>query len=318
MKNTMIGLLLAAVLACAVQVRAASPIRVMLLDGEQGGPYHAWEETSPYLKKMLGDARIFQVDVVTAPPKGGDFTAFKPDWGKYKVVVANYDVPDERWSDSLKASFELYMRDGGGLVSVHAADNAFPNWKEYNLMIGVGGWRGRNEKSGPHFYYQDGKLVTDNAPGNAGSHGARTTYKVVNQVTSHPITKGLPKEWLHVADELYANMRGPGQNMTVLSTSWSDPANRGTNHEEPILMVLSYGRGRVFHTLMGHDLAALNCVGFIATYQRGTEWAATGMVTQEVPADFPSADKSCTRPEYTPPAGWVSPGGAPRRGAPAK
>jgi len=285
----------------------------MLLDGEQGGPYHAWQETSPYLKRMLSDAKIFEVDVVTAPPRDGDFSAFKPEWDKYQVIVANYDVPDARWSDALKASFELYMRNGGGLVAVHAADNAFPNWKEYNLMIGVGGWRGRNDKSGPHFYYQDGKLISDTAPGNAGSHGSRQPFKVVNQVTNHPVTAGLPKEWLHVADELYANLRGPGENMTVLSTSFSDPANRGTNHEEPILMVVSYGKGRIFHTVMGHDLAALNCVGFITTYQRGTEWAATGKVTQKVPADFPTAEKSQTRADYDPPAGWVSPGGGPPR-----
>ena len=63
---------------------------------------------------------------------------------------------------------------------------------------------------------------------------------------------------------------------------------------------------------MGHDLAALNCVGFIATYQRGAEWAATGKVTQKVPADFPTADKTGTRPAYNPPPGWTSPGGAPR------
>lgn len=298
-----IGVLIA-VFTGAVCMRAASPIKVMLLDGEQAGAYHAWQETTPYLKKILEDAGIFQVDVVTAPPRGGDFTTFKPDWSKYQVVVANYDAPDERWSDSVKASFEQYVRNGGGFVSVHAADNAFPNWKEYNLMIGVGGWRSRNEKAGPHFYYQDGKLVADTAPGAAGSHGARLPFKMVNQVTNHPITAGLPKEWLHVGDELYANLRGPGENMTVLSTAWSDPANRGTNHDEPILMVLSYGKGRIFHTAMGHDLAALNCVGFIATYQRGTEWAATGKVTQKVPADFPTADKTTTRPEYNPPAGW--------------
>lgn len=319
MKKSILGLLMAGLFASVVPAAAAPPIRVMLLDGEQGGPYHAWQETTPYLKKMLGDAGIFNVDVVTAPPKGSDFSAFKPEWSKYQVVVSNYDVPDERWPDSLKASFEEYIRKGGGLVSVHAADNAFPNWKEYNLMIGVGGWRGRNEKSGPHFYYENGKLVSDPSPGSAGSHGARLAYKVVNQVTDHPITKGLPKEWMHVPDELYANMRGPGENMTVLSTAWSDPANRGTNHEEPILMVLSYGKGRIFHTVMGHDLAALNCVGFIATYQRGTEWAATGKVKQKVPADFPTAEKPSTRPDYAPPAGWTSPGGRPRPpAAPAK
>jgi len=299
---------------CAPTAIAAPPIRVMLLDGESGGPYHAWQETTPYLKRMLDDAGLFQTDVVTAPPRGGDFTNFKPDWSKYQVIVLNYDAPDDRWSPELKASFEQYVRDGGGLVVVHAADNAFPNWREFNLMIGVGGWRGRNEKSGPHFYYKDGKLVADTKPGSAGSHGARLPFKVVNIVTDHPITKGLPKEWMHVADELYAGMRGPGENMTVLSTTYSDPANRGTGFDEPMLIVLSYGKGRVFHTLLGHDLAALNCVGFIATYQRGTEWAATGSVTQKVPDDFPTADKTSTRKSYDPPPGWGTAAAAPAGG----
>jgi hypothetical protein len=174
----------------------------------------------------------------------------------------------------------------------HAADNAFPKWREYNLMAGGGAWRGRNEKAGPHFYYHDGKLVADPAPGFAGSHCARNPFKIVNRVTDHPIIKGLPKEWIHAGDELYANLHGPGENMTVLSTAWSDPANRGTGYDEPILMVLTYGKGRIFHTTIGHDLAALNCVDFITTYQRGTEWAATGKVTQKVPADFPLAGQS--------------------------
>jgi type 1 glutamine amidotransferase len=78
--------------------------------------------------------------------------------------------------------------------------------------------------------------------------------------------------------------------MTVLATAHSDPENRGTGHDEPILMVLSYGKGRVFHTAMGHDIPALSCVGFITTFQRGAEWAATGKVTQKVPAGFPTAD----------------------------
>jgi type 1 glutamine amidotransferase len=298
MKNVAVGLLL----MCGASLWAAPPIRVMILDGESAGPYHAWQQTTPYLKQMLGDAGIFQVDVVTAPPKDGDYSKFQPDWSKYQVVVWNYDAPDERWPDSVKSSFEQYVRNGGGFVAVHASDNAFPHWRAFNLMIGVGGWRGRNEEAGAHFYYHDGKIVADTAPGSAGMHGARLPFKVVDRVTDHPITAGLPKEWMHVGDELYANLRGPGQNMTVLATAFSDPANHGTGHDEPILMVLSYGKGRVFHTTMGHDLTALNCVGFIATFQRGTEWAATGSVTQKVPADFPTADKTSTRAEYNPPA----------------
>ena len=293
--------------------RAAPAIRAMILDGESGGPYHAWQETTPYLKRMLEETGLFQVNVVTAPPAGGDFSNFKPDWDKYQVVVFNYDAPDERWPDELKASFEQYVRNGGGFVVVHAADNAFPKWPAYNLMIGIGGWRGRDEKSGPFWYFKDGRLAPDSSAGPAGRHGARLPYKIENRVVDHPITKGLPKVWMQVGDELYAALRGPGANMTVLSTAYSDPANRGTGRHEPILMVISYGKGRVFHTTMGHDLAALNSVGFITTYQRGTEWAATGKVTQKAPADFPSADKTSTRAEYNPPPGWSSPSGAPRK-----
>jgi len=273
----------------AMSLQGAAPIRVMILDGESGGPYHRWQVVTPVLQKELNETGIFQTDIVTTPPAAGDFSSFRPEFGKYQVVVLNYDAPDERWPAAVKTSFEQYIQTGGGLVSVHAADNAFPKWKAFNEMLGVGGWRDRNENAGPMWYYKDGKLVSDTAPGNAGSHGLRIPFQVTVRNPEHPIVKGLPSVWMHQGDELYSRLRGPGGHMTVLATAYSDPANNGSGHDEPQLMVLSYGKGRIFHTTLGHDVNALSSVDFVVTFQRGTEWAATGAVTQRIPSTFPSA-----------------------------
>jgi type 1 glutamine amidotransferase len=280
----------------AAGAMAAPHIKVLILDGESGGPYHNWKAVTPILKQELEETEIFDVDVLTAPPAGADASQFHPDWKKYQVVVFNYDAPDERWSSEVKDSFEQYMKEGGGLVTVHAADNAFPKWRAYNEMIGIGGWRGRTETAGPYWYFKDGKLVSDDQPGRAGNHGLRLPFQVTVRDSNHPIMKGLPKVWMHQGDELYSKLRGPGK-MTVLATAYSDPQNRGTGFDEPQLMVSQWGKGRVFHTTLGHDVMALSSVDTIVTFQRGVEWAATGKVTQPVPASFPSANTVSYRPD---------------------
>jgi type 1 glutamine amidotransferase len=221
-------------------------------------------------------------------------TSFQPRFDGYQLVVSNYN--GDSWSSAAKAAFEKYMQNGGGFVSYHAADNAFPEWSAYNQMIGSGGWGDRDEKAGPYWYFQGGKLISDTTAGRAGNHGARKPFQVTGRDTTHPVTKGLPEVWMHDADELYSRLRGPGGKITLLATAFSDPDNKGTGHDEPMLMALTYGKGRIFHTTLGHDVPAMRCVGFIATFQRGAEWAATGKVTQKVPADFPTADKVSLRP----------------------
>ena len=166
-------------------------------------------------------------------------------------------------------------------------------------MIGIGGWGGRDEKSGPMVRVLNGKVVLDNTPGGGGMHGPPHAFQVVINDKDHPITAGLPEKWMHASDELYSKLRGPAKNMTVLASAYSDPnLKNGTGEYEPMLMTITYGKGRIFHTAMGHDVPQMCCVGFIVTLQRGAEWAATGKVTQKVPNDFPTADKVSIRTEY--------------------
>ena len=284
MKRLFLAILALAMMAGVAQAK----IKVMLLDGASIEVYQNWRLGTQVMKRELDESGLFDVTVVTVPPSDGDFSNVHPDFAAYQVVVSNYDSQD--WPAALKAQFEAYMKAGGGLVVVHGADNAFPGWPAFNQMIGIGGWRGRDAPAGPRWFYENGKLVSDALPGAAGVHGKRRPFRVTARAPQHPIMRGLPTEWMHAPDELYTRLRGPGQNMTVLATAYADPANRGTGHDEPMLMALNWGKGRIFHTTLGHDAMALSCVGFVTTFLRGAEWAATGKVTQKVPKTFPSAD----------------------------
>ncbi len=265
----------------------AAPIQAMILDGRQAKS-HDWMTTTPLLKKYLESTGLFAVEVVTAPPLGQDLSGFKPDFSRFAVVVLNYD-DDQPWPQETQDAFLNFVRKGGGVVVYHAANNAFPKWQAYNQIIGLGGWRGRDEKSGPYVRFKGGKTVLDSSPGKGGSHGPQGSFLIEAWNPKHPVMKGLPAQWMNSKDELYDRLRGPAQNLEVLATAFSDSAKKGSGEREPILFTIQYGKGRIFQTVLGHAVANMRDVGFIVTLQRGTEWAATGKVTQKVPADFPTA-----------------------------
>ena len=266
-----------------------TPLKVLLIDGQNN---HKWQETTPLIKQTLESCGRFTVDVATSPPKGGDMSTFAPTFAGYDVVVSNYN--GDPWSQKTEQAFEKYVAEGGGFVSVHAADNSFPKWTAYNRMIGIGGWGGRDESDGPYVRWKEDlkKFTRDSSPGKGGAHGKRVPFMVVVRDPNHPITKGLPRSWMQTADELYAKLRGPAENMHVLATGYSDPETNGSGEHEPLLMTIHFGNERVFHTTLGHDKNAMQGLAFQVSLQRGAEWAATGEVTfADVSSDQLTSDE---------------------------
>ena len=305
-------------LASFSQAQTNAPIKALIIDGQNN--HGAWPKTTMMVKKYLEDTKRYSVDIARTKFtwQGDDLLAkyplndgvvreakksavadpdFKPDFSKYNVVINNFGFGAAAWPEETKVAFEKFVANGGGLVILHAADNCFGDWEQYNKMIGLGGWGDRTEKNGPYVYLDaNEKLVVDNSAGKGGSHGSQHEFSLIVRDADHPITKGLPKTWLHSKDELYDRLRGPAQNMTILATSFSSKANGGTDRHEPMIMTIDYGKGRVFHTPMGHADYSMECVGFITVLLRGTDWAATGAVVDAtVPHDFPTIDKSSQR-----------------------
>lgn len=257
---------------------------ILIIDGQNN--HKNWATTSQLMKGYLEEAGMFTVDIATTPSEKQDMSGFAPDFKQYHAVVLNYN--GDSWPQSTNDAFEAFVKQGGGVVSIHAADNAFPEWKEYNLMIGLGGWGDRTEKHGPYLYYNtEGKLVRDNTPGPGGSHGKFHSFQIKTRDKKHPIMKGVPEVWMHEKDELYDRMRGPAINTQVLASAFSAKDQNGTGRDEPIMMTIRYGKGKIFHTMLGHANESQQCVGFITFLQRGTEWVCSGKVTQKIPTDFP-------------------------------
>src|SRR5262245_59959271 len=114
------------VLSLAIAASAAEPkYKALIIDGQNN--HGNWPQTTKMMKKYLEDTGLFSVDVATTAKQGTD-PNFKPVFSKFSVVISNYNGAP--WPKETQEAFIDYVKGGGGLVIVHAANNSFGDWKE--------------------------------------------------------------------------------------------------------------------------------------------------------------------------------------------
>lgn len=268
------------------------PLKVLIVDGFSN---HDWAATTGAMLSILSDDQKFACDVATVPRVGTDeWKAWLPVFGEYDVVIQNTtDIQvGGSWPRSAQRALEEYVFSGGGLYIFHSANNAFPQWKEYNRMIGLG-WRNKN--FGPAIHIVEGaQVIIPAGEGGNTSHGPRADT-LITSINQHPIHDGLPDQWLAADLEVYSYARGPAERVTVLS--YAKEPKTGLNF--PVEWVIQYGAGRVYNSTYGHywhtqkeTPPGMRCLAFQTIFRRALYWLGGREIHPRVPQQFPSSEST--------------------------
>ena len=273
-------------------------IAVLIVDGFSN---HDWKQTTALTSWILKESERFIVDISTIPADSAGQSAWLPPFNKYDVVIQNTNNIHNtklRWPSRAERELEKYVRNGGGLYILHSANNAFPHWKAYDTMIGLG-WR--SDTVGYALEIDSKRNIIRIPPGHGmgTGHGDRFNA-VINILNRHPINTAYPEQWQTANTEVYYFPRGPAENLTVLSYAYDSTS---THRMWPVEWIVTYGQGRVYNSSMGHLWkgetypVAYRCVGYQTTVVRAVEWLATGKVTYPLPENFPTKDSPSLKSE---------------------
>lgn len=243
-------------LSAALAPQQPPAIPTLLVSGANN---HDWRWTSPEIARALEETGRFAVDVTYEPAKDlvGVHERFAA--GEVQLVVLDYNGP--RWGEAAEHDLLAAVRAGCGVSVLHAANNAFPGWDAYEVMVGLL-WR------------------------QGTGHGRFHAFDVHVVHHDHPITLGMQDLRLH-PDELYHRLvHKDGARYQVLMAAFSREDTGGSGRFEPMATASSFGEGRVFHTPLGHtwtgnvpSRASWHDPQLRRLVARGSEWAATGAVT---------------------------------------
>ena len=212
-------------------------VHVLLVTGVDYEGHH-WKDTGPALRNVLEKDKRLDVRIVEDP----EFLS-SPAISDYDVIIVHFKnyrpfVRDKQVHENLAK----FVKQGKGLMLLHLACGAFENWPEFANLAGK---------------------TYDHSKG----HDPRGPFTVKIVQPQHPITRGMHD--FQADDELYICLAG-NLPVEMLATVRS----KVTHKDEPMAFVFPYGKGRVFHSPLGHDVKAFEMPGVATLLQCACLWAA--------------------------------------------
>jgi type 1 glutamine amidotransferase len=200
------------------QKKVPNGAKVLLLTGGQR-QHHGYRDQAFYLSGILEDTGRFEVTIVE------DAAILEtPAMAKYDLIIVNADRrdPEFKFTRSQQEALLAWVKAGHGYVSIHGADNAAPDW--------IPEWR---EMLGGVFSHV----------GLPDSKTRKGTFLIKIADTKDPITQGVSD--FELKDELYYKLQMKTEIEPLATTEYEGST-------WPVAWTRTYGKGRVFHTPLGH------------------------------------------------------------------
>lgn len=211
------------------------------------------EKTGAFTATLSDDMAMFDADKLFA----FDAVVFNNTTG------LKFEKPEHR------ANLMKFVREGKGVIGLHAASDNFPTWPEGVALMG-------------------GQF--DGHPWGAGG-----TWAVKLDDPGHPLVASFDGKGFAIKDEIY-QVKGPYSRTThkvLLSLDWHDERNQKVDQKGihradrdfAIAWIKREDKGRVFYSSLGHNNEVYWNPAVLAHYLAGIQYALGDLRADDMPSE---------------------------------
>jgi type 1 glutamine amidotransferase len=230
-------------------------MNLVVISGGRNDLPHPFEESTPILGSILKGAG-HEVTVTDDPGILADAARLSD----YDALAFNtVRAGDNGMTKAEQAGMTSFIEKGKGFVCIHVSTCASDDWPEYYDITG-GGWILGKSSHPPY---------------------GRFTVNIAN--AGHPVAQGVSD--FVINDELYMNIEYKEGNELFITSDFDESIYARDNpHVGPIHVpggtfplgwTRTYGSGRVFVTMLGHDGRSLETPEFQRIVLNGVDWVTS-------------------------------------------